>query len=60
MATLLILFMMVEFKSYYLTIQLRLKNGTYFSCCESLAKGYNVSLSLEILCHAMFGDKVLC
>ena len=28
------------------TIQPRLKNGTHFSCCENLPKGYNVQMSL--------------
>ena len=43
------------------TIQPRLKNGTHFSCYESLPKGYNVQMSLgltshEMLCHAMVSD----
>ena len=48
------------------TIHSRLKNGIHFSCFESLPKGYYIcskwvyaSLSHEILCQAMFGDKVL-
>ena len=53
----------MEFKSYY-SIQPRLKNGTHFSCYRSLPKGtmfkrVNVSLSYEILRHAMASGKVL-
>ena len=40
--TYLLLFIMVEFEK----LQPRFKNGTHFSCYESLSKGYNVQISL--------------
>ena len=40
--TCLVLFIMVEFKSYYTAPT----HGTHFSCSESLSKGYNVQMSL--------------
>ena len=42
MANLLTLIIMVEFEK----LQSRFKNGTHFSCYESLSKGYNVQMSL--------------
>ena len=42
MANLLTLIIMVEFEK----LQPRFKNGTHFSCYESLSKGYNVQMSL--------------
>ena len=38
----LVLFIMMEFKSYYTAPT----HGTHFSCYESLSKGYNVQMSL--------------
>ena len=40
--TCLLLFIMVGFEK----LQLRFKNGTHFSCHESLSKGYDVQMSL--------------
>ena len=40
--TCLLLFIMVGFEK----LHLRFKNGTHFSCYESLSKGYDVQMSL--------------
>ena len=42
--TCLILLILVEFEK----LQPRFKNGTHFSCYESLSEGYNVQMSLYL------------
>ena len=56
--TCLFLLIMVEFEK--VLYRARLKNGTHFSCYETLPKGYNVQLSncfnSHMRCYAIVSD----